>query len=164
VATKPKRTPGEVIDRIHEMSLEDELARIDEMSDEEIEAEMKTLEDASGIKGDPAGTKRRLGAHIAGELKHQENLRKLQEEAARELTRALLAAAAAPKTPALPRKDLEARLDAALKRTPSLESPAQLAFHKRSREKASDEELRSFIDAFERLEAIARALDDKRRG
>jgi hypothetical protein len=47
-----------------------------------------------------------------------------------------------------------------VKRSPRLAGPVQVAFRKRKREQASDEELRSLIDAIERLEAIARALDD----
>jgi hypothetical protein len=155
VANKAKRSPGELLDAVHRLALEDELAAIDAMSDEELEAEMRTLEDASGKTGDPEGTKKRVGAELA----HQALLRKFEEDAAAELTLALTAAAAAPKTPALPRKDLERRLAAAEKRTPRLAAPIQIAFHKRKREEASDEELRSFLDALERLEAIARALD-----
>jgi hypothetical protein len=36
----------------------------------------------------------------------------------------------------------------------------QIAFRKRKREEASDEELRSLLDAIERLEAIAREFDE----
>jgi hypothetical protein len=163
VANKPKRSPGELLDAVHKMALDDELARIDEMSDEELEAEMKTLEDASGKTGDPEGTKKRGAAFVADEIEYQKQLAALIEQAVAELTRALTAAAAAPKTPALPRKELDKRLDAVVERAPRLDSALQIAFQKRAREKASDEELRSVIDALERLEAIARALDGRRR-
>jgi hypothetical protein len=159
VATKPKRTPGEVVDVILDIALEHELEQIDAMSTEELEAEMKTLEDAHGKTGDPEGTKKRGAAFVVAELAHQKRLRDFEEVAVRDLTLALTAAAAAPKTPAMPRKELELRLSAAVKRAPHLGPAVQLTFKKRKREEASDEELRSFIDVLERLEAIARALD-----
>ena len=37
MTSKSKRSPGEVLDAIHDLSLDDELARIDAMSDEDLE-------------------------------------------------------------------------------------------------------------------------------
>ena len=153
MASKPKRTPGELLDAIHEMALDDELEAISNMSDEEIAADIR----AHG--GDPEAIGKRGAEFALREIAEQKKLAEFLERAERDLVRALTVMSKAPKTPPLPRKELEARIDRFGERSRRLAEPIQLAFMKRTRGKASDEELRSFLDALEKLEALAAELD-----
>ena len=51
-------------------------------------------------------------------------------------------------------------------RSPRLREPIQIVFKNRPREKASDDELRSFLDTIEKLETLAAEFDadEKKRG
>ena len=160
MATKPTRSPAEVVDAIHRIAQEDELEAVAKMSDDELAADIRSLEDQSGKRGDPEGIANRGAAFIMAALAHQKALAAFRERAERELALALSAIASAPKTPVLPRKELETRIDLAMKRSPRLREPIQMAFKNRKRSVASDEELRSFLDAIEKLEALALVLGD----
>jgi hypothetical protein len=149
--SKPaKRKAGETLDAIFEMHLDDELERIAAMSDEDLDAEVRAL------GGDPEGIRNRGAAFVTKERARIESLSKLRADAASRLARALEAKNNAPKTPALPRKELLARIDKAMSR-PTFGAQVALAFKNRKRETASDEELRSFLDTIAELEAIAEA-------
>ena len=154
MANKPKRSPAELVDAIHKMADEDELELIAKMSDEEIAADIRSL------GGDPEGIGNRGAAFVMAALAHQTELAAFRERAERELALALTALASAPKTPVLPRAELNARIDLAMKRSPRLREPIQIAFKKRKRSQASEDELRSFLDAIEKLEALAAVLGD----
>jgi hypothetical protein len=147
---KAKPTASEVVDAIWEMHLDDELERIATISDADLDAEVRAL------GGDPTGIRNRGAAFALGEIARIEKREKSQKQATERLTRALEARDKAPKTPALPRAELLARIELAMKR-PNFAQPMKMAFKKRKREEASDEELRSLLDAIAELEAIEEA-------
>ncbi len=68
---KKKRTPGELLDAIHRMSVEDEQRAILEMSDDEVSAELASLTDAEGKYADPKAIGERGAAFVVAELAHQ---------------------------------------------------------------------------------------------
>ncbi len=118
---RTKRTPSELVEAIHAMSLDDELERIATLSDADLDAEVRAL------GGDPAAIRGRGAAFAKTEIPAADALAKFQRDALERLTRALEAADKAPKTPALPRKELLAMVDRAMKR-PSLAAPMSMAF------------------------------------
>ena len=147
---KPKRTPSELLEAIHQMHLVDEAERIAALSDDEVAAEVREL------GGDPDAIGKRGADFVKREMDRLEALRVFQEKTAARLAAALAAAEKAPKTPALPRKELLALIDRAMK-NPRFAQPMAMAFKKRKREEASDEELRTFLDRIAEIEAIAEA-------
>jgi len=150
VTDPKKRTPSELLDAIHDMHLDDELERIAALSDDEVAGEIREL------GGDPDAIGQRGADFVKAQMARIKARTEFDEKAAARISTALGAADKAPKTPALPRKELLAMIDRAMKQ-PRFAQPIAMAFKKRKREAASDEELRTLLDRIAQIEAIAQA-------
>jgi hypothetical protein len=73
------------------------------------------------------------------------------------LEAARAAASDAPRAARLPRGELVARVEAARK-DPRFAQPVAVAFHKRSLEQSTDDELAAMLDAIELLKALAEKM------
>jgi hypothetical protein len=156
---KTKLSPGELLEKLHDMAeedrMEDEAARIAKMSDGEAAAEMR----AAG--GDPDAIGKRGAAFVEGLLRGEPAWKAKAKARAAVAHEAI---AKVPKTPAtMPRAEVLARIDAARK-NPRFSAPVAAFFRKRKPEETSDAELREMLDELNQLEAIARAEGVKAEG
>jgi hypothetical protein len=136
----PKRDDVALWHAIQEAELDDDVAELEAMSDDELDAYIA----ANG--GDPAGIRRR-GVELVKELAAKQAAR---ESAVKKLEAFRIEAAARRSAPLLPRAELLARL-AAARNDPRFQSPVATMFQKKQPEASTDEELQSLVDAIELL-------------
>lgn len=126
---------------IKEQEVEDDIAEIEAMSDEELDCHI------SDNGGDPKAIRARGQALAKSLLARQQAW---QGEVLAKLEALRAEAAARRELPRLPRAELLARLETARK-DPRFEAPVTTLFQKKALEASSDEELQSLLDAIELL-------------
>jgi hypothetical protein len=141
-----KRTAEEVLRAIDATEDDAALAEIKAMSEEELDASIR----ADG--GDPDAIGER-GARLAEELLARRKRLRWQAKARGDMDAALAKMREAPRTPALPRAELIARLEAA-RSDPRFAAPVTAAFRKRPAEESTDDELRRLLDEIEMLRKL----------
>jgi hypothetical protein len=144
--TAKKRTDEELLAAIERTADDPELAEIAAMPGAELDAAIR----ADG--GDPDAIGER-GARFAQEMLARRKRLRWQEAARTELEAMQAKVAGMPRTPALPRAELIARLKAA-QSDARFREPIAAAFRKRSAEESTEEELRLLLDDIEMLRRL----------
>jgi hypothetical protein len=141
-----KRAPEETLRAIEEAAADADLAEIAAMPAAELDAQIR----ADG--GDPEAIGAR-GARLAEELLARRKRLQWQAKARGDMNAALAKMATVPKTPALPRRDLLDRIEAA-RNDARFRTPIAAAFRKRTADESTDDELRRLLDEIEMLRAL----------
>jgi hypothetical protein len=147
MTAKKKRSPEALLRAIKDSEIDDDLAELEAMSDEELDRHIAS----SG--GDPAAIRAR-GEALAKELLEK---RVSWRKAAVERLEAFRAEAAALKArPPLPRAELLARI-ASARQDPRFDEPVSVLFQKKTAEASTDEELQALVDAIDLLAKLQKA-------
>ena len=144
--TEKKRSPVDLLRAIDQAGADDDLAAIDAMTPDELDAKIR----AGGGDPDAIGAR---GAKLAEQLLARRKRLRWQAKARAEMKSALAKMKEAPRTPVLPREELLAKIEAA--RTDGrFRAPIAAAFRKRTAEESTDEELRGLLDEIEMLRKL----------
>jgi hypothetical protein len=146
MSTGKKRTDEELLAAIQQAEADDDLAEIEAMSPDELNASIR----ADG--GDPEAIGAR-GAKLAEELLARRKRLRWQAKAHGDMGRAFAKMQEAPRTPALPRAELLARIEAA-RVDARFRGSIAAAFRKRTADESTDDELRGLLDEIEMLRKL----------